>query len=406
MQRLRSIKGFSSSAAENSQVSGMGRPLAVPYSIRGRTAMRFMPMTYVMLGSLVVASTGCGRHVTEAEVVRPALVVQVQTIDTAVNAYAGEVRARYEPALGFRIPGKIARRLVDAGDQVKAGEVLASLDPADVRLQAQASEAQWQAAEADLELAKSERERAAALVERKLVSQSVFDTRDSAWRAASARAEQARAQWDVARNQAGYAELRAPKDGVIVARHAEAGQVVAAGQAVFILAERGDREVAIAIPEQQIAQLQIGQAVAVELWAQPGSRFPGRIRELSPAADPQTRTYAARVALSAGAELAELGQTARVYAAQPGAKAISTLPLAAITADSGSAFVWVLDPATSTVHRQQVSTGPYREIDVPIIDGLRAGSWVIAGGTHLLREGQKVRPVDRANRAVVLTATP
>lgn len=384
----------------------MDRPVTVLYMIQGRTAMRLLPATYVMLGSLVVASAGCGRHATEAEVVRPALVVQAQTIDTAVNAYAGEVRARYEPALGFRIAGKIARRLVDAGDQVTGGQILASLDPADVQLQAQASEALWQAAEADLELAKAERERAVALVERKLVSQSVFDARDSAWRAASARAEQARAQLDVARNQAGYADLRAPKDGVIVARHAEAGQVVAAGQAVFTLAEQGDREVAIAIPEQQIAQLQIGQAVAVELWAQPGSRFPGRIRELSPAADPQTRTYAARVALSAGVELAELGQTARVFAAAPGAKVVSALPLAAITADNGSTYVWVLDPATSTVHRQPVTAGPYRENDVPILDGLRAGSWVIAGGTHLLREGQKVRPVDRANRAVVLTATP
>jgi len=368
--------------------------------------MRFVPMKYVMCGVLVIAAAGCGRHSADAEVIRPALVVQVQTIDSAVNAYAGEVRARYEPALGFRIGGKLARRLVDAGDQVKAGQLLAELDPADVRLQAQASAAQWQAAKADLELARAERERAVALLDRKLVSQSVFDTRDSAWRAAQARAQQAQAQRDVARNQAGYAQLRAPTAGVIVARHAEAGQVVAAGQAVFTLARAGDREIAIAIPEQQIAHLQIGQTVAVELWAQPGSRFPGRIRELSPAADPQSRTYAARVTLAAGVELAELGQTARVYASEAGARALSALPLSALTAEAGAAYVWVVDPATSQVHRQAVTVGAYRENEVPILDGLRPGAWVVAGGTHLLRAGQKVRPVDRANRPVVLTATP
>lgn len=368
--------------------------------------MRFKPMQYAMLAVLVLTAAGCGRRDADVEVIRPALVVQVQTVDSAVNAYAGEVRARYEPALGFRIPGKIARRLVDAGAQVAAGQVLAELDAADVRLQAQASEAQWQAAKADLELAQAERERAAALLDRKLVSQSVFDTRDSNWRAAQARAQQAQAQADVARNQTDYAQLKAPKAGVIVARHAEAGQVVAAGQAVFTLAEQGDREIAIAIPEQQIAHLQIGQTVTVELWAQPGSRFPGRVRELSPAADPQTRTYAARVALGAGAALAELGQTARVYAVEAGAKAVSALPLSAVTAESGAAFVWTVDPATAQVHRQPVTIGAYRENDVPILDGLHPGVWVVAGGTHLLREGQKVRPVDRANRPVALTATP
>lgn len=368
--------------------------------------LRRVPVRHGAAIVLLVVLVACGRQAGDTEVVRPALVVQAQMIDGTVNAYAGEVRARYEPALGFRIAGKIARRMVDAGDLVKAGQLLAELDPADVRLQAQASEAQWQAAKADLELARAERERAAALLERKLVSQSVFDTRDSNLRAAVARAQQAQAQWDVARNQAGYAQLTAPKAGVIVTRHAEAGQVVAAGQAVFTLAEEGDREIAIAIPEQQIAHLRIDQAVTIELWAQPGSRFPGRVRELSPAADPQTRTYAARVALAAGAELAELGQTARVYASGAGAKAVSALPLTALTAEADAAYVWVVDPATSTLHRQAVTIGAYRENDVPILDGLPSGAWVVAGGTHLLREGQEVLPVDRANRPVALTATP
>jgi len=348
---------------------------------------------------------GCGGGAQEVEQVRPVLVVQAQTGAGAVVAYAGEVRARHEPALGFRIGGKIIARVVDVGSHVAAGTLLAELDADDVRLQAQAAQAQWRAAQADLELARAERERAAALIERKLVSVSVFDTRDAAWRAAQARERQAKAQWDVASNQAGYSKLFAPATGVIVARHAEAGQVVAAGQAVFTLALDGEREIAIDIPEQRVAQFTIGQKVTVALWAQPGSRFPGRIRELSPSADPQTRTYAARVTLDAGTTLAELGQTARVYSAGSDAARQLMLPLSAVSAEDGTAFAWVVDPETSRLQRRPLVLGAYQEDQVPIISGLRGDEWVVAGGVHLLREGQRVAPVDRDNRAAALVKT-
>lgn len=355
---------------------------------------------------LVLLLAACGGVDDDVEAVRPVLVVQAQAGAGAVVAYAGEVRARREPALGFRIGGKIIARAVDVGDHVAAGALLAELDPRDVRLQAQAAEAQWRAAQADLELARAERERAAALIERRLVSASVFDSRDAAWRAARAKERQARAQWDVARNQAGYSKLFAPAAGVIAARQAEAGQVVAAGQAVFTLAEDGEREIAIAIPEQRIAQFTVGQKVSVALWAQAGSRFPGHIRELSPSADPQTRTFAARVTLDAGTALAELGQTARVYVAGSDAARQLMLPLSAVSAEDGVAFAWVVDPATSRLQRRPLVIGAYQENQVPVLDGLHGDEWVVAGGVHLLREGQQVAPVDRDNRAVALIKTP
>ncbi|PKM15182.1 MAG: efflux RND transporter periplasmic adaptor subunit [Gammaproteobacteria bacterium HGW-Gammaproteobacteria-2] len=361
---------------------------------------------YVLNGTLLLLLTACSGVAQEVEQVRPALVVQPQTGEGAIVAYAGEVRARYEPALGFRIGGKIIARAVDVGDRVAAGALLAELDPDDVRLQAQAAQAQWRAAQADLELARAERERAAALIERKLVSASVYDSRDAAWRAAQAKARQAKAQWDVASNQAGYSKLYAPEAGVIAARHAEAGQVVAAGQAVFTLAVDGEREIAIDIPEQRIAQFKMGQKVTVALWAQSGSRFPGHIRELSPAADPQTRTYAARVTLDAGTALAELGQTARVYTAGTDAARQLMLPLSAVSAEDGVAFAWVVDPATARLQRRPLVLGAYQEDRVPVISGLRGEEWVVAGGVHLLREGQRVAPVDRDNRAVILVQTP
>lgn len=357
-------------------------------------------------GALLLVLAACGGAAQEAEPVRPVLVVQAQSGEGAVVAYAGEVRARYEPALGFRIGGKIIARAVDVGDRVAAGALLAELDPDDVRLQAQAAEAQWRAAQADLELARAERDRAAALIERKLVSASVYDTRDAAWRAAQARERQAKAQWDVASNQAGYSKLFAPEAGVIAARHAEAGQVVAAGQAVFTLAVDGEREIAIAIPEQRIAQFKVGQKVTVALWAQSGSRFPGHIRELSPSAEAQTRTYAARVTLDAGTALAELGQTARVYTVGTDAARQLMLPLSAVSAEDGTAFAWVVDPETSRLQRRPLVMGAYQENRVPIISGLRGDEWVVAGGVHLLREGQRVAPVDRDNRAVTLVKTP
>lgn len=358
---------------------------------------------YVLSGGLLLLLAACGDANEDVEPVRPVLVVQAQTGAGAIVAYAGEVRARYEPALGFRINGKIMSRAVDVGDHVAAGAVLAVLDDNDVRLQAQAAEAQWRAAQADLELARAERERAAALIARKLVSASVYDSRDAAWRAAQAKERQARAQWDVARNQAGYSKLFAPDAGIIASRQAEAGQVVAAGQAVFTLAVDGEREIAIAIPEQRIAQFKLGQKVSVALWAQAGSRFPGHIRELSPSADPQTRTYAARVTLDAGTALAELGQTARVYTAGSDAARQLMLPLSSVSAEDGVAFAWVVDPASSRLQRRPLVIGAYQENQVPVLDGLHGDEWVVAGGVHLLREGQRVAPVDRDNRAVALT---
>lgn len=353
----------------------------------------------------LLALAACGQSTTVEAPARPVLAARAVAGDDFMEAYAGEVRARYEAQLAFRVGGKIARRLVDVGSRVEAGTVLAELDPADLELQVESSQAQWEAAQADLELASAERDRAAALIERKLVSQSLLDARETALRAAKARAEQARAQLDAARNQLAYSRLIAPATGVIVGVHAEAGQVVAAGQAVFTLAQDGELEIAIAVPEQRFASVKVGQQVSITLWAHPEARFPGRIRELAPAADAQTRTYAARVTLLAGNDLAELGQSARVFMSDAATPKAVLLPLAAVSAENGEAFAFVIDPATSTLQRRAVSTGPWRADSVPVFAGVQNGEWVVAAGLHLLREGQRVLPIDRDNRPIDLSAS-
>lgn len=357
---------------------------------------RSRPWLYVPV--LLAALGACSKE-QPAPTVRPALVVQPVSGELGYEAYAGEVHAREEPQLAFRIPGKISRRMVDVGARVRAGQPLAELDAADVGLQSEASDAQLASARSDLVLAQAELKRYQELVDRQLVSRSLYDTRVASVRAAEARVRQARAQSAASGNQVGYAVLRAPRDGLISQRLAEAGQVVAAGQAVFVLAIDGEREVMISVPEQSIARFQLGRDLAVELWADPGTRFPGKLRELSPSADPLTRTYAARVAFVSEGTAVELGQSARVYA-QTAANSGMSLPLSALTQSGGRPAVWVVDPSSRKVHLTAVTIGAYAENGVPVLSGLRPTDWVVAAGAHLLLEGEPVLPIDRDNRPV------
>ena len=356
-----------------------------------------------------------------AEPARPALVVQPGAGIASASVYSGEVRALEEPQLSFRISGKIARRFVDVGTAVKAGQALAQLDSSDVNLQAQSAQAALASAQSDLALAKSELQRYKALVDKQVVSRSLYETRQSAYEAALARVKQARANANVSSNQTGYAILRAPKDGVIAQRMAEAGQVVAAGQTVFVLATDGPREISISVSEQFVSQFQPGRKMQVELWAAPGKIFPATLREISPSADPLARTFAAKVSFKADGVKAEVGQSARVYV-QDETDSKMSLPLSAIHSLNGKPAVWVLrklaPPKDATldeeeqkafaerslreqqVHLVPVQIGAYGETSVPILSGVSTTDWVVIAGVHLLREGQPVRAVDNNNREV------
>jgi multidrug efflux system membrane fusion protein len=305
--------------------------------------------------------------------------------------YSGELRARHEIDLGFRVGGKLVARLVDAGARVTRGQPLARLDAGDAQLAAAAAGAQLASAESELALARSELERHGDLLAKKFISQSAFDAKQNAFNAAQARVEQARSQQAISANQARYTTLAADADGVVISVAAEPGQVVAAGQTVLRLAHGGEMEVVVAAPESQLARFTVGQPVAISLWAQPARVFPGRIREVAGGADPATRTYAVRVSALDVPASAQLGMTANVLLRPAAEGALVLLPLAAIANEREAPAVWVVDPATSQVRLRKVAVGQFREDGVTVTGGLAAGEVVVTAGVHKLRAGQRVR---------------
>ena len=313
---------------------------------------------------------------------QPALTLVVGSFASdSGNIYSGEIRVRHETQLGFRIGGKIIARLVDAGARVRAGQVLARLDPADSSLQASSAQAQYQLAVADAE-------RYRELRSKGFVSQSALDTKEAALKAAAAQA-------GLTGNQTAYTELRADHAGVIAATLAEVGQVVGAGQPVLLLAQDGEREVAIAIPETEFAGLKIGAPADVTLWSEKSDavHFKGRLRELSPSADPASRTYAARVALIGPAKAAELGMTAQVRFKNNDKSDKLIVPLTAIFQQGDQAAVWVV-AADRSVSLHPVKIAAYRDNGAVIASGVTAGERIVGAGVHKLHPGEKIRIIE------------
>ncbi len=322
----------------------------------------------------------------------PAPTVLVQTAArsaAAGNLYTGEIRARHEFDVAFRVSGKIAARLVDAGAEVKPGQALAKLDPADLELSASSARAQLAAAESDFATASAERERYAGLVKQKFVSATAFEAKDNAFNSARARLSQAQAQNKISGNQASYGVLSSDRPAIVTAVLADAGQVVSAGQAVMRLALPDEKEVAIAVPESRLADLRSAVSVTVNLWADPKIMVPGKVREIAPAADSATRTFLVRIALIGPPPAVRLGMTARVLIGD-GLAAPLVVPLTAIVDRGQGAQMWLVKDGKATP--QVVQTGPYREDGVVVSSGLAEGEQFIVSGLSQLSPGQAVMP--------------
>jgi len=343
--------------------------------------------------------TACGDKENAPPTLRSVMVAQPATSSVRMSAYAGEVRARQESPLAFRVGGRVSKRLVGSGDQVQAGQPLAELESHDFLLQRDARQAQLAAARANFRQQRTERERYLRLLQQKLISPAQFETADNQYKSAEARFKQAQADLELSRNQLEYAVLRAPVDGVITAQQVEVGQVVSAGQPLFRLAADGEREVLFALPEQRIKDVRIGQPAMVELWSQPGMPFGGRIRELSATADPLSRTYAVRVALDAVAPAPPLGQSVQVWLEVDENRLPSlSVPLPAVFAENSSPYVWVFNRKQSRVKRRAVLIDRYDESQAAILEGLQADDWVVTSGVQMLVEDQQVRALDRSGR--------
>lgn len=345
-----------------------------------------------LLFPLALALAGCGNGQVPPEPVRPVLTMVVAPGALATgDVYSGELRARHEVDMGFRVAGKLVSRPVDAGTRVAKGQVLARLDPEDAKLAAGAALAALASAESDFTLAQSERDRQADLLAKKFISQSAFEARDNALNAARARLAQVRSQSALTANQAQYTTLVADADAIVVSVAAEPGQVVAAGQPVLRLARAGEREVVVNAPEGQLARFKVGDPVAISLWSQPGKPFAGRVREIAGGADPATRTYAVRVSALDPPESAQLGMTASVVLRPAIDAGLFVLPMTALARGDKEPAVWIVDPTSNKVRLRAVKVGQFREDGVTITAGLNAGERVVVAGVHKLRPDQVVR---------------
>lgn len=320
--------------------------------------------------------------------------VKLMTVQAAAlgggSEYAGEVRARTESRLGFRVAGKLVERTAQVGQAVKAGQVLARLDPQDYALAVQAATAAQQAAQTQRDLAAADLKRFQELKNQGFVSGAEIERREATLRSAEAALAQARSQVALQGNQSAYTTLRAEVAGVVVAVEAEPGQVLSAGTPVLRLAHDGPRDVVFAVPEDRVSGFRLGQPVQVRAWAG-GQPLAGQVREVAASADPATRTFQVKVGLPAQAAW-PLGATAYAVTAAPAgwpAQAIK-LPTSAVRqAGSGSA-VWLWDEATGTVRSQAVQVAGADGNEVVIASGLKGGEQVVVAGVHVLTEGQKV----------------
>lgn len=334
---------------------------------------------------------GCSRTEPPPEPVRAVKVLTVALSGLQSNhEFAGEIRARIESRLGFRVAGKITQRQVDVGQHVRAGTVLAQLDARDYRLAADAARAQVAAALTNRDLAAADFKRYASLREQNFISGAELERRETTLKAAQAQLEQAQAQLASQGNQAGYTNLVADVSGVVTAVEAEEGQVVSAGTPVVRIAADGPRDVVFAVPEDKVMAVRPGTAVRVRLWAS-SEEMTGRIREVAASADPVTRTYPVKVSLE-GDRQPPLGATVTVVPqvlSQAGTPVIK-IPTSALRQDGPGSAVWVLDRATMTVKSQPVQVATADGNDAVIAAGLKPGTVIVSAGVHVLAPGQKV----------------
>lgn len=306
--------------------------------------------------------------------------------------YAAEIRARTESRLGFQVGGKLLERTVEVGDRVRPGQVLARLDPQDLRLGADAAQAAVQAAQVQLDQAEADFARFASLREQGFISEAELQRHETRLKTARAQLAQAKAQSGVQGNLASYAQLRATVGGIVTAVEAEPGAVLAAGAPVLRLAHDGPRDVVFTVPEDQVEVLRAAGAppptLTVRLWGDDRTVHPARLREVAAAADPVTRTFLVKA--DVGGAPVRLGQTATVLAEWPKTAGAIKLPLGALLRHEGRTSVWVYDAATSTVSARPVEIAGAFGNEVAVASGVEAGTVVVTAGVHVLTPGQKV----------------
>lgn len=346
----------------------------------------------VMLAALLL--TAC-QDVKTAEQAPPSRPVLVETVHYAPvrpsRSFVATIRPRTETELGFRVTGKVARRLVGVGDMVAAGQAVAELDRADLTLQREQAEAERTAAAAALQQAEAEFGRVTSLIERGWATATALDRQRAVTEEARGRLAKAERALALAENALSYAVLRADGDGVVTETRVEPGQVVAAGQTVVRIARSGEKEAVAAIPEILIAQAREARA-EVTLWSSPDRRYPARLREFAPSADPASRTYLARFTVDGAGDEVTLGMTATVILSEGDDRKIARLPMSALFNQGSGPSVWVVGQG-GALSLKPVQVAGYEASDVLIAEGVEEGDKVVALGVQKLDGAQRVRVV-------------
>jgi RND family efflux transporter MFP subunit len=359
-----------------------------------------VPIPFLVVGLLPLALAACSDAVSSIDARTQTPLVRVESVAAAAQAersFTGVVAARVQSDLGFRVPGKILERLVDTGQAVKRGQPLMRIDPTDLRLATRARDEAVAAATARARRTAEDEARYRDLVVAGAVSASAYDGIKAAADAARAELNATQAQADVARNETGYTVLLADADGVVVDTLAEPGQVVAAGQAVVRVAHAGRREAVIELPET--LRPAVGSTGRASLYGN-GLTGPAKLRQLSHAADPQTRTFEARYVLEGQLAEAPLGSTIAIHIPYDRSVPALQVPLGALFDPGKGPGVWLVEknatrdasPDTSRVTWRAVQVAGLSGEAATVVGGLAAGDRVVVLGAHLLHEGDSVRP--------------
>jgi RND family efflux transporter MFP subunit len=358
---------------------------------------RLLPAAFLimaMAGAMTLG--GCEERIAPeadaAPVIRPVRTIVVQPVSFSLaGSVTGTIEARAEADLGFRIAGKLIERKVDVGDRVRAGDVLARLDDQDQRNALRTAESDLAAANAEQVQASNEEARKRELLSRGNTTQVLYDAALMSKRTADAKVVATRAGLETARDRAGYTELVADRNGVVTSVGADAGQVVEIGEMVVRVAQPEEREAVFNVAEAGVRSAPKDPVIEVALSGAPDITAVGRVREVSPQADPVTRTHTVRIALENPPDALRLGATVTGRLKQPPTPVVE-LPGTAMVHEGERSFVWVVDPKDQTVRRRAVSTRP-GHLDGPVVitDGLAQGDIVVTAGAHSLAEGQRVR---------------
>ncbi|WP_226583673.1 efflux RND transporter periplasmic adaptor subunit [Acuticoccus sediminis] len=350
----------------------------------GAVAAYFAPATAPAIAPAVDAAAAVDPRTTAALV----KVAVVAPFTGGERAFTGTIAARVESNLGFRVPGKVVERLVDAGQKVTAGQPLMRIDETDLNLSLTQRRKDVDAARAALVQITADEKRYEALAGKGFASRQRYEQAKAALATATATLAAAEAAAHVAENEAAYAVLAADADGTVMETLAEPGQVVAPGETVVRLAHAGAREAVVALPET--VRPPLGKNAEAELYGSAGHRSPARLRQLSDTADPQTRTYEARFVLDGDAAQAPLGATVTIRMRSEDDSADVQVPIGAILDDGTAIGVWAVDHDTSTVSFHPITVRRLSE-DAAVISGIAAGQEVVALGAHLLSDGASIR---------------